>query len=353
MGTLAPKHIQSIFEAFISGQELESVTPVQQGLINNSYFLQTSRTAYILQRLNSHVFTAPRALMENLINFQNLPKPSGYLGPACIPTAEKDYLYKDPHDALWRLQEFVPQSEAYDLAPNPQVAQEAGRLLSQFHQISQGEDLEKYHSTLPGFQDIFLRLDQFSLAFKKADAALLEQSKEALHIKEHLTPFVSRVPSELPQRLCHNDTKLNNMLFHKESGKALCMVDLDTLMPGYAFYDFGDAFRTVANTAREGDFSTKVGFRKDYAQAFVQGLAQQKKIYTPLEWGSFAFGAVYMPYIHGLRALTDFLEGNRHYKVQYPTQNLDRSLSLFQFAEQAYDNKAYIQEILDIYFSHE
>ena len=346
MGTITPKYIAPIFEAFLFGQELQSVTPLQQGLINDSYLIKTPGASYILQRLNSQVFKAPLALMENIIRFQELPKPSSYQGPSFLQDKTGSFLHKDPQDGLWRMQEFVPSSQAFDLAPTTQVALEAGKLLAQFHQISQREDLKNYHSPLPGFQDIFLRLDQFSLAFKKADAALLQKAKEALQLKALLEPFVTNIPTNLPQRLCHNDTKLNNMLFHQRDETALCLIDLDTLMPGYAFYDFGDAFRTIANTAKEGDLKAKVGFRKDYAQAFVKGMAQQKNIYTPLEWQSFALGAVYMPFIHGLRALTDYLEGNRYYKVSYAAENLDRSLSLLQFAEQAYEHQDFIQACL-------
>lgn len=348
MGTITPKYIASIFEAFLFGQELQSVTPLQQGLINDSYLIKTPGASYILQRLNSQVFKAPLALMENIIRFQELPKPSSYQGPIFLRDKTGNYLHKDSQDGLWRLQEFVPSSQAFDLAPTLQVAQEAGKLLAQFHQISEGEELKNYHSPLPGFQDIFLRLDQFSLAFKKADAALAKTAAANLQIIEKLRGFVTHTHTNLPQRLCHNDTKLNNMLFHQRDKTALCLIDLDTLMPGYAFYDFGDAFRTIANTAKEGDLKAKVGFRKDYAQAFVKGMAHQKNIYTPMELESFALGAVYMPFIHGLRALTDYLEGNRYYKVSYAAENLDRSLSLLQFAEQAYDHQDLIQSLFKI-----
>lgn len=346
MGAVAPKYIQSIFEAFLVGQELQSVTPMQQGFINDSFLLQTPKGAFILQRLNSHVFKAPLALMENLIRFQKLPKPSSYQGPLFLQDKTGNYLHKDPQDGLWRLQEFVPNSQAFDLAPNSKIAKQAGALLANFHFLSQGENLKNYHSPLPGFQDVFLRLDQFSLAFKKADATLTKTAAANLQIIEKLLGFVTHTPTNLPQRLCHNDTKLNNMLFHQKDETALCLIDLDTLMPGYAFYDFGDAFRTIANTAKEGDINTQIVFRKELAQAFVSGLATKKSAYSQSEWQSFALGAVYMPFIHGLRALTDYLEGNRYYKVSYAAENLDRSLSLLQFAEQAYEHQDFIQACL-------
>ena len=142
---------------------------------------------------------------------------------------------------------------------------------------------------------------------------------------------------KLPVRLCHNDTKLNNILFSKTNNKALCLIDLDTLMKGYFFYDFGDAARTIANTAAEDEKDlNKITFNKELFSAFIDGLKNSTRFLSASELKTLPLGVVFMPFIHGLRALTDYLNGNIYYQVAYENQNLDRCLSLFNFAEKAY-----------------
>jgi len=333
-------------QKFLPKAVLLEVIPMTQGLINETYCLKTTQGDFLLQKLNTAVFKAATPLMENIRMFQEIPCPKEFQSPKFIQDPQGQLLVKDPQGQLWRLQEFIPNAVAYDLAPKLSIAKQAGQLLCQFHQITAAGALDKFHTPLSGFQDIQLRLDQFSKAFKKADTQLIKTAQPALELIESLSNFVKNIPKSLPQRLCHNDTKLNNMLFHKKTHQGLCLVDLDTLMPGHAFYDFGDAFRTIANTAIEGDLKATVGFKKEFALAFIQGLAQTKGVYSQREWSSFALGAVYMPFIHGLRALTDFLEGNRYYQVSYATENLDRSLSLLAFAMQAYEQQNFIKECL-------
>lgn len=332
MEKLGSQALHQIIENFLPDGVVLSIEPLTQGLINDSYLLNTNSQDYILQRLNSAAFKAPLALMENIVRFQKLPVPKNYSGPSFIKSIAGDYLLKDTTESLWRMQTYIPGTVAYDLAPNLKIAEEAGRLLSGFHLILKDTRTEDYHNSIPGFQDMSLRLDQFDWAFKKADTSLIKTAEKALSIIKKLRHFVSKLPQEMSIRLCHNDTKLNNMLFNRSTQKGCCLIDLDTLMPGYAFYDFGDALRCIANTAKEGDTSTAVSFRADYALAFIKGLSQTKGVFTKSEWKSFAFGAVYMPYIHGLRAVTDFLEGNKYYKVRHPNENLERGLSLLQFA---------------------
>jgi Ser/Thr protein kinase RdoA (MazF antagonist) len=334
MEKIGAEVLYQIIENFIPGGEVLSIEPLNQGLVNDSFLIKTNLGTYILQRLNSEAFKAPLALMENIVRFQKLPVPKDYSGPSFIKSMAGDYLLKDPTESLWRMQTYIPGTVAYDLAPNLKIAEEAGRLLSGFHLILKDTHTEDYHNSIPGFQDMSLRLDQFEWAFKKADASLIKTAEKALNIIKKLRYFISKLPQEIPIRLCHNDTKLNNMLFNRSTQKGSCLIDLDTLMPGYAFYDFGDTLRCIANTAKEGDTSTAVYFREDYALAFIKGLSQTKGVYTKSEWKSFAFGAVYMPYIHGLRAVTDFLEGNKYYKVKHPNENLERGLCLLQFAAQ-------------------
>ena len=151
----------------------------------------------------------------------------------------------------------------------------------------------------------------------------------------------------LPKRLCHNDTKLNNILFSKTTNKALCMIDLDTLMPGLFLYDFGDAIRTIVNPIPENstDYDA-ITFDKELFTAFIDGLAPHISFLTKEEKETMALGAVYMPFIHGLRALTDFLNNNTYYKVSYENQNLDRCTNLFTFTNAAFENLDFMNALV-------
>jgi serine/threonine protein kinase len=150
----------------------------------------------------------------------------------------------------------------------------------------------------------------------------------------------------LPIRVCHNDTKLNNILFSEEK-KALCLIDLDTLMPGLLLYDFGDAVRTLANPAPEEETElSKIDFSIEMFAAFAEGMALNRSVFSSDEIKSLSLGPVYMPFLHGLRAYTDFLMGNPYYKVTYPDQNLDRARSLIHFARLAREHDTEMQKTL-------
>jgi len=147
-------------------------------------------------------------------------------------------------------------------------------------------------------------------------------------------------------RVCHNDTKLNNILFSAKK-KSLCLIDLDTLMPGTFLYDFGDAVRTIANTAPEDEIDlSRINFRTELFEAFMDGLSMNKEIFTKAEIEQMSLGAALMPFLHGIRALTDFLENNRYYKVSYEMQNLDRCMSLFTFSQLAIDHQQEMKKIV-------
>ncbi|MCK5677119.1 MAG: phosphotransferase, partial [Flavobacteriaceae bacterium] len=152
---------------------------------------------------------------------------------------------------------------------------------------------------------------------------------------------------ELPVKVCHNDTKLNNILFSQEN-KALCLIDLDTIMKGAFLYDFGDAVRTIVNSAPEDETNLeRINFDINLFDAFVEGLKKHKNILNKKEIEHLSLGPVLMPFLHGIRALTDYLENNRYYKVSYETQNLDRCISLFTFSQLALNNQDYMKKIIN------
>ncbi|MGB3150242.1 MAG: phosphotransferase, partial [Maribacter sp.] len=189
-------------------------------------------------------------------------------------------------------------------------------------------------------------------ALRTSENKKLETAKNAIHFARKTLVQLKEIDfAQIPLRICHNDTKLNNILFSKISGKALCLIDLDTLMKGYFFYDFGDAVRTIANTAPEDERdNNKITFNKSLFSAFIKGLADNGLFLLKEELDSLCFGAVFMPFIHGLRALTDYLNNDRYYKTTYENQNLDRCSSLFNFTQKALDNVPFMEKTIQEYF---
>uniref|UniRef100_UPI003568FA33 phosphotransferase enzyme family protein n=1 Tax=Zeaxanthinibacter enoshimensis TaxID=392009 RepID=UPI003568FA33 len=239
-------------------------------------------------------------------------------------------------------------SVAFDLPPNLKVAENAGWLLGKFHSLLQHTDPSHFHVVIPDFHDLQYRFMQFEKALEKVDPERLQKAKSALGFVTHTAAILQQLVSEdLPLRLCHNDTKLNNMLFSAKDHDPLCLIDLDTLMPGYLHYDMGDALRTVVSTAPEDESQLEnIGFSEPHFTAFIEGLSLHQDFMTEEEKNEIPNAVAYMPFLHGLRALTDYLEGDIYYKVNSPEQNLERSHSLFRFTELALSKRKFMETII-------
>ncbi|MCG2460242.1 aminoglycoside phosphotransferase family protein [Flavobacteriaceae bacterium F89] len=324
--------------------------PIIQGYINDTYLvLGNDRPRYILQRINHLVFKDIKGLMGNIQMALELLNDRDYERIELVKTVDGDTYCEVPGEGYWRLMSYVDQSVAYDITTDRNVAFQAGRILGKFHQLLQNAPVHKFSDTIPRFHDLGLRKEQLESALIQASPdKLVVASKAIAFAKETFSKLRELQQTQLPVRVCHNDTKLNNILFSKKSHKSLCFIDLDTLMKGYFYYDFGDAVRTVANTALEDERDLdKIGFDKVLFKNFVSGLHQSGLSLSADELNLLPLGAVFMPFIHGLRALTDYLNNNIYYKVFYETQNLDRCLSLFDFADKALAEVAYMESVID------
>jgi len=256
--------------------------------------------------------------------------------------------YANLHSGYWRIITYVDNSTTYNTTTESEIAFEAGRVIGKFHLLLSGEKISQYIDTIPKFHDLELREMQFLAALARASNEKKEIAKNAISFAEDMLLKLSNIyEPKLPQRICHNDTKLNNILFSKETQKALCLIDLDTLMVGYFHYDFGDAIRTIVNTAPEDERNhDKITFEKRLFEAFIDGMVSNGTFLEKEEIEALPYGVILMPFLHGLRALTDYLNKNIYYKVTYENQNLDRCLSLYDFTKKAFSNLDYMKSIL-------
>lgn len=325
--------------------------PLTDGFINDTFLVFENQTPrYILQRVNHNVFKNISGVMHNIQNALKHLQAIDYSPITLVKTKDGTQYLDVPGDTVdyWRMMTYVNESTAHNTTTDPNIAFEAGLIIGRFHSLLENADPEDYVDTIPKFHDLDLRKDQF-------EEALSNTTDEKTAIAESPIAFAKKIVSvlekidfvKIPIRICHNDTKLNNILFSKNTGKALCLIDLDTIMKGRFLYDFGDAVRTIINTAPEDekDFS-KITFEKKMFEAFLDGIAVQKSMFSKEELRTMPWGAVLMPFLHGIRALTDYLNGNIYYKVAYENQNLDRCLSLFDFTRKALDEMGYMEKVV-------
>ena len=349
--TLDKKKLHAILQCFSIGEGNYDFHSINQGYINDTYLvLANDRPYYILQRINHLVFKDVEGLMGNIKMALELLSDKDYERIDLVKTIQGNSYCKNREGEYWRLMSYIDQSLAYNITTDSNIAYEAGRILGKFHQLLQNAPVNDFAETIPRFHDLVLRKEQLENALARATPDKLIIAEGAIAFAKATFPKLRELQqAQLPVRVCHNDTKLNNILFSKKSHKSLCFIDLDTLMKGYFYYDFGDAVRTVANTALEDERDLgKIMFDKNLFEKFISGLHQSGLSLTAQELYLLPLGVVFMPFIHGLRALTDYLNNNIYYKVSYETQNLDRCLSLFDFAEKSLAELPYMKSVINV-----
>ena len=339
------EELQLILKEFQIPSKTYSFTPLKDGLINDTYLVSANDLPqYILQRINNRVFENVEGLMLNINRTLKQLKSKEYQQPTFAPTTQGK-TYFSHNSGYWRVVNFIADSVTYNTTNEPNTAYEAGRIIGAFHTQLQEEKIERYVETIPKFHDLELRKMQFLAALARAPKEKKALAKTCISFAENTFERVQEMTSKpLPLRICHNDTKLNNILFSKETNKALCLIDLDTVMKGYFMYDFGDAARTIINTAAEDEQDhVKITFEKSLFEAFLNGLKENSTFLSRQEVQSLPNGVILMPFLHGLRALTDYLNNDKYYQVAYETQNLERCSGLFNFTKKAIDQLAYLK----------
>ena len=319
----------------ISGEAIQT-EPLTQGLINVAFkVFVAGRPRYVLQRINTEVFKAPGLLMENILRLLPLLEAQDYTGLSLRPTMEGDPYIVDEFLGTWRLFEYIPNSITVEHTRNPDTAREAGRILGRFHQLVLPAQVSDLHIHMPGFHDLDMRLMQLDAALVTGIPGRIETAGPLTELAKGLQKVCREIPlASLPKRICHNDTKLSNFLFDQTTGRALCLIDLDTLMPGVLLYDIGDVTYDLLRPeeplrSREGTASIDLGM----FEAFLQGLKDSNLRIMKEELDWLSHGPVLMPFLHGIRALTDYLTGDRYYRVSFPGQNLQRASGLLRFAK--------------------
>lgn len=348
MNTLSFDIIKIAAEFSIPG-EFVSISCIEAGHINNTYAVcfndNGKETTYLLQQININVFKNPDELMSNITAVTDFlrKKIEADNGDTDRETLRffnalnGKYYYCDNEGRYWRICNFVTDSYSTDFIDKPETYYNAGAAFGIFQKRLEDFPSSTLFETIPDFHNTAKRFDALCEAINKNIAGRLDSVKEevefALSNKDTAYYLVDMVKSgALPIRVTHNDTKLNNVLFDSNTKKALCIIDLDTVMPGLSLYDFGDSIRFAANTAAEDEKDlSKVSLNLELFEAYVKGyLSTAGESLTRKEIELLPFSAKLMTYECGIRFLTDYLNGDTYFKISYPEHNLDRCRTQFE-----------------------
>lgn len=333
--------LNEIVSHFKMTGDVESILPLGKGLINDTYKVVTRMNDtpnYVLQRINDKVFTNVSLLQRNVdIVTRHIRKKLEEEGEKDIDRKVLTFIQTDAGNnylqaadaTYWRMSLFIERAHTYE-AVNPSSSKSAGLAFGRFESML--SDLsEPLGETIPGFHDMELRLKQFDEAL---NADKMQRRNGVQSMVDELKSFAydmckaERLHREglLPKRVCHCDTKVNNMMFDDE-GNVLLVIDLDTVMSSYVFSDYGDFLRTAANTVAEDEKNlSKVAFRMDIFKAFTEGYIQSTRNFLlPVEKENLPYAAALFPYMQSVRFLTDYLNGDVYWKTEYPEHNLTRA----------------------------
>ena len=334
-----------------------SVTQHGPGLINRTWIVRSGKDQYILQQVNHQVFTRPEYIAANIemVGEYLAEHYPGIIFPRPVKSTHGETLVTIG-DKYYRLYPFIENSVTIDVVHSPTQAFEAARQFGAFTQMLSDFPAQRLYETLPDFHNLSLRYHAFLDARQKGipeRIAKAEQQIDYLVSQQNLVTKYERILTnpEFKRRVTHHDTKISNVLFDKR-GHGICVIDLDTVMPGYFISDVGDMFRTYLCpvTEEESDMSL-IGVRLEYFEAIVQGyMEEMSDVLTTAEKDAFVYSGEFMLYMQALRFLTDYLIGDKYYGSRYEGHNFIRALNqitlLQRFQEQAPSLRSIASKVL-------
>ncbi len=346
--------------------EYKSHTLLTNGHINSTYkidFIKEEKVkSYILQSINTYVFKNPEEVMENIFSVTNhiknklITNNTNYKNYVLnFRTCNgKPYLY-DEDNNFWRCYDYIDNSVTFNKTNNLKVIEESGKAFGEFQLHLKDYPVEKLNIVIPHFHNTVNRYEIFKEAVKNNLSnrrdSVTDLIEQYLDLEEIATKMYKlQKEGKLPLKVTHNDTKCNNVLFDKTTNKHLAVIDLDTVMPGLVGFDFGDAIRFIANTRDEDEKDlNKVSLDLNKYNAFYKGFVDiLEDTLSPIEIETLPLGALTMTIECGLRFLTDYLDGDKYFKVSYPDHNLDRSKCQLKLAlEMRYHLKDEIGKALE------
>ena len=347
-GNRPPADLPEVAQAFqLFGRYVDGA-PYGSGHINDTFVITMDQAGrpvrYLLQRINDRVFKNVPALMENIQRVTDhalgaSAKSGGHDSRrvlTLVRTREGAAWHRDPHGAFWRCYLFIENARTHDVVENALQAFEAARAFGEFQRMLVDLRGPRLHETIPGFHNTRSRFEALRRAVDADRAGRVRAVGAEIEFalaRERMAGVVLdlMVRGEMPERITHNDTKFNNVMLDEATSQAVCVIDLDTVMPGSALYDFGDMVRSATNSAAEDEpDASKVTMRMDIFEGLVSGYAASAGAFlNAAERAHLAFAGKLITYEIGLRFLTDHLEGDVYFKTKRQGHNLDRCRTQF------------------------
>lgn len=343
--------LKAIFDQFRVDGTFESGAPYGSGHIHDTFLIMTvekEKDDYILQKLNNRIFKNIPQLQNNIervtghLRAKLILKRGADIKRECLNLVyshEGQSWIVDENQNYWRMYIFITNHKSYNIVDSPDKAYEGGKAIGKFQAMLSDLGGEPLFETIPWFHDIEKRLAAFN------DKLKVDPVKRAGTVKDEIDFVIKRAEQmkvilrlgkngKIPVRITHNDTKFNNILLD-ENDKALCVIDLDTVMPGYVHYDFGDAIRTAANIASEDEKDLSlVKMNINLFRAYSEGyLSETSSTLNDVEKKYLAFAPPLITFTIGLRFLTDYLDGDNYFKIHHENQNLQRARAQFRLVE--------------------
>ncbi|WP_417761878.1 phosphotransferase enzyme family protein [Shewanella sp.] len=349
---------QHVLPHYLTAAELEyanlTVAPLGNGHINSTWLVSSNQRRMVLQQLNTQVFTSPWSVVENAMVIANFlqQQTDNYALLLTYPvlTLAGQLAVEDAQHGFWRAISFVENSHSIEKMHTTEQAQQTAYAFGTFAAALGQMDTQQLQQTIPDFRHLAARLQRLQqvaqddpqqrrqhclqwLAFAESQRALLDE--------------VAEMEAKLPLRICHNDTKINNLLFDADN-QPMAVVDLDTCMPGYLMYDFGDMVRSCcASVAEDATQLAEIDVLPDYFAAISQGWLQAlAPVMTPLERDSLWLGVKVVTLMLAVRFLTDYLDGDRYFRIHHAEHNLERAINQFTLYQRFVEHQDQLQPLL-------
>jgi Ser/Thr protein kinase RdoA (MazF antagonist) len=333
-----------------------TVSPLGNGLINSTYLVSNEKANFVLQRINKNVFKNPKDVINNaeLINQHLLSKRHENLYSLSpiwqIPTIDNQPFVIDTNNEYWRVIHYIPNCFTVEEVETPEQAKQVGSAFAQFTSALSDFPATSLTETISDFHNLSKRINDLRTVIKADVQGRLSSCQQLVDYCFSAQTFideVEKITQRLPIQVTHNDTKINNLLFCAKSKQPLAVIDLDTCMPGYLMHDFGDMVRTCCSTLPEdGTDLTNMKVRFDIYSALSQGYIEAfgDKM-SELEQQSLVIGAQLLPFMIGVRFLTDYLDGDNYFHVDHENHNLERAKNQLNLYRLLHKNRHKLNEI--------
>lgn len=319
--------------------------PFGSGHINDTYKVVTGDgEVFVVQRINDSIFLDPDGLMDNTIKVSKHICKKGKSSLEIVA-------YKRP----WRLVRVIENAHSIDEVSVPEQAFTAGKAFGEFQNLLADFPVDSLYETIPNFHNTVMRLEQLDAATLEDKLDRLKNCKEEMRFVDEHRKMASVVldlidEGKIPLRVTHNDTKINNVMLSDDTEEAVAVVDLDTVMPGSALYDFGDMVRTATASAAEDEKDLSLVYSKpEYFEALAKGYLSEAKFLNEYELKYLTFSGMLITFTIGVRFLTDYLAGDVYFKTNYEDHNLVRARNQFKMVQSIEEQKKSFDEIVQRY----